>query len=246
MAEKFYTELAKYYDRFHSYIDYSKESQFILGIIKKYRPDAKTLLDMCCGTGEHAKFLKAYGFEITGVDLNKEMLEIARQKNSELKFFEGGMKNFASKNKFDLIICHFNSILYNKTKKELSQTLSNFYSLLGKGGLLIFDAVGKEIGLNPQRGKFGKGENFIFRPEWTYKENGSKECVEVDIIFEMRIDGKPKKIRDVHILGAFSLDEIKSSAERAGFQAEIFRPDKTPLEKIPGNSWKGVFVCRKG
>ena len=38
----------------------------------------RRLLDLGCGTGEHARFLHAEGFEVVGVDLSDEMLAQAR------------------------------------------------------------------------------------------------------------------------------------------------------------------------
>ncbi len=241
----FYTKLAKYYDILHSYIDYKKEAGFILEIINKYvSPGQNNFLDMCCGTGEHIKYLRKNNFKITGADLSKEMIEIARQKNPRTDFVQANMKIFTSKRKFDIILCYFNSILYNKTSADLSETLSNFFSLLLDGGILIFDGVDKSIGLNPQQAIFGKA-GYIFRTRWDHREDNGKEWIEVDMEFEIRESSKLQKVKDVHKLGAFNLDEIKNIAESSGFQVDILEPNKVPLENLNPDSWRGVFVCRK-
>lgn len=49
----------KYYDEIYSRIkSYEDEAAKVQAWIEKLRPDAKTLLDVACGTAEHARFLK--------------------------------------------------------------------------------------------------------------------------------------------------------------------------------------------
>lgn len=40
---------------------------------------SRRLLDLGCGTGEHARFLASHGFEVLGVDRSESMLERARE-----------------------------------------------------------------------------------------------------------------------------------------------------------------------
>ena len=49
-------------------------------------------MDVACGTGSHAVILKN-NFNITGVDINENMLKIAREKVPEANFIHGDMKN---------------------------------------------------------------------------------------------------------------------------------------------------------
>ena len=75
-----YKKLAKYYDLVYSWKDYKKEANKIRKLIKKYKKsEGKGLLDVACGTGGHLKFLKS-NFSCTGIDINDEMLKIAKKK----------------------------------------------------------------------------------------------------------------------------------------------------------------------
>lgn len=38
-----------------------------------------TILDVCCGTGDQLKLLRKHGFDVAGVDLSREMLEVSKK-----------------------------------------------------------------------------------------------------------------------------------------------------------------------
>lgn len=77
MTEQLYKKFAGYYDKIYEKLDHQKESEFIKWAVNKHNgSESNMLLDIACGTGRHANLLKN-DFEITGVDINKEMLDIA-------------------------------------------------------------------------------------------------------------------------------------------------------------------------
>ena len=45
---------SRYYNLLYSDKDYLGESRYIDGLIQKYSPGAKNVLDLGCGTGRHA------------------------------------------------------------------------------------------------------------------------------------------------------------------------------------------------
>jgi trans-aconitate methyltransferase len=98
----------------------------------------KTLLDMGCGTGEHLKYLSS-DFQCTRIDINRNMIRIAKNKVPNAKFKVANMINFRIKGKFDVIICLFSSIGYVQTFNNLLKTLENFYEHLNEKGLVIVE-----------------------------------------------------------------------------------------------------------
>ena len=134
-----YKKLAKYYDLIYSWKDYKKDSIKIRNLIKKYKKsDGKEFLDVACGTGEHLKYLKN-NFSCTGIDINNEMLKIAKKKVKGIVFKKSNMINFHLNKKFDVIICLFDSIAYLKTYRNLEKTIKCFYKHLKHGGVMIIE-----------------------------------------------------------------------------------------------------------
>jgi len=131
---------AKYYDIIYSGKDYKKESEKVRAIIRKYCTSGGTeLLDVACGTGNHIAYLAKH-YRITGTDISKTMLAIARKKYPHVKFAAGDMRSFDLKKKFDAVVCLFSSVGYMKTPGNLEKAIGNFSRHLKPGGVMIIEA----------------------------------------------------------------------------------------------------------
>ena len=60
-------EYANTYDALYENKDYEKECDFIEAIFSKGSLNAKTVLDLGCGTGGHALVLAKRGYEVLGL-----------------------------------------------------------------------------------------------------------------------------------------------------------------------------------
>ena len=114
MGNLLYGKLARYYDKLNSQVDYKRESNFILELLEKKNLPRKSLLDVGCGTGNHLVHLKEKFEVIIGIDINEEMLQIARKKLPGIDFLKGDMRKFSLNRLFDSIICMFGVITYNR------------------------------------------------------------------------------------------------------------------------------------
>lgn len=135
-----YDKEAEYYDIFNE--QNSKIiNQSINSILKKY--NAKTVLDLACGTGSQVFYLTENGYHVTGYDINPKMLSIAKEKaekrNLAIPFLEGDMHTTVA-GSFDAVITIFNAIGH-LTKKDFEKTLDNIYQNLQENGIYIFDIL---------------------------------------------------------------------------------------------------------
>lgn len=110
-------------------------------ILKKY--NVQNVLDLTCGTGSQVFHLLKCGFEVTGSDISKGMLRIAKRKAKQekikIKFLHGDMRNI-NVGKFDAAITIFNAIGH-LTKAGFNKTIKNIHRNLHDGGIYIFDII---------------------------------------------------------------------------------------------------------
>ncbi|MFW5902483.1 MAG: class I SAM-dependent DNA methyltransferase [archaeon] len=207
MEKHGYKDLAHIYDTINQNKDYSRETDFLEKIFRDR--EVETILDVGCGTGTHMKLLEEKGFECNGIDLNREMLEVAREKvKGELT--QGNMKNFDLNNKYDAITCLFAAFNHLKNLKEVEKALKCFKKHLNEEGVLMIDLH------NPQRNgkKHEKFGDIELKMKWRYNPETRKEHTKVT--FKV----KGKKIKDEHTLRIYSIDEMKEILERTGFSVQ--------------------------
>ena len=106
--------------------------------IRRYHPEAKTVLELACGSGNILRGL-ADDYEVTGLDLSQPMLAIARSKVPQAKLVHGDMTDFDLRQTFDVVICVFDSINHLPRFDQWTAVLERAEAHLSPGGLFIFD-----------------------------------------------------------------------------------------------------------
>jgi SAM-dependent methyltransferase len=138
---------ARYYDLLYQDKDYISEAQFIHKLIQNNAPDATTILELGCGTGNHALLLAEAGYRVYGVDLSAEMLQYANERcdrvspelAARLKFSQGDLRQVRLDRKFDVVLALFHVISYQTTNEDLLAAFTTAKTHLQPGGLFIFD-----------------------------------------------------------------------------------------------------------
>ena len=219
-----YKELASYYDLIYHWKDYKTESITIKDLIKNYKKsDGNQLLDVGCGTGMHIEYFKD-DFSCTGIDINNEMVEVAKSKVNEVIFEQGDMINFNLKTSFDVIICLFSSIGYVKTYSNLEKTIKNFANHLKKGGVLIVEPWFTKSAF--WAGKPGMttydGEDVKIARLNTTKVEGDLSIMEMHYLIAEK-DQDIKHFVDIHELGLFEHDKTLEIMKKANFESEFLK-----------------------
>ncbi len=107
------------------------------------------ILELCCGTGRITIPLGKTGLDVTGLDLNEEMLGEAKRKakkeNLNISFVKGDMRNFEMNEKFQLILIPFNSIHCLYETEDFISTLKTVSNHLKEGGYFIIDYFNPDL-----------------------------------------------------------------------------------------------------
>ena len=132
-----FSKSAQIYDAVYSAKDYAGEARRLKTFIAEHKRSAgNTLLDIACGTGGHVPYLcDEYAYE--GLDLDPQMLAIARERNPGIAFHQGDMVNFDLGRQFDVVTCLFSSIGYARSVAKLEQAMAAMARHLLPGGVLL-------------------------------------------------------------------------------------------------------------
>jgi len=225
-----YKEFAKYYDIFYSKKDYKKEVDFIKNFLNK---DDK-ILDIGCGTGIHASYLESDGYIVDGLDLNKEMLSVAKNRlNGTL--YNQNMLNIKIDRKYDVIISMFAVINHLKNINELEMTFKNIKNILNENGVIIIDLH------NPINSgtKTNVYNNLKRTMTWNYDKENKIEITNINFMVD------DVYYKDTHIFKIFTIEEIKKCAKKIGLKVVNIHENYN-IDKVGNEDSKNLqFIIKK-
>ena len=245
--EKLYTTFAQYYDRIHEHRDYPKQVEYLVRLIDEFKLSrGQKVLDVCCGTGAHAGLMQEKGFDVTGYDLAEEMLGQATRKYPRVRFIRGDMRDLELGERFDVITCWFNSILYNQDPDQLHGTLSSFRRHLRPGGIAVFDMVHKAIGAGSRRQDYAYQDDEVEitdSHQWVYSP--LRDILEYRVWLTIQTGGHTEEVFDCHEMGAFTFDEVRLMLDDIGFEVFVLGRDFDQIVDLAPRAPGAVFVARR-
>jgi SAM-dependent methyltransferase len=142
MDEAYGLRLAEIYDMVYTvgrHKDYVAEVAALVELIRKQHPEADSILDVACGTGEHLRHLRERFGHVEGLELSEPMRAKATAKVPQVVVHAGDMRDFALGRTFDVVVCLFSAIGYARSVAELRAATRAMTAHLAPGGLLIID-----------------------------------------------------------------------------------------------------------
>jgi SAM-dependent methyltransferase len=209
-----FLESSELYDAIYHFKNYARECEILRAVIAVAAPGARTILDVACGTGEHAKFLKEH-YAVDGVDLNENYLRAARLKNPAGRYTRADMTGFDLATTYDAVTCLFSAIGYVRTVELMERAIACMARHVKPGGVLIV-----EPWLTPDDWK--PGASFIHGGEigadkvCRMSHSGQEGNLSVLLLHYLR--GRPDGIEHYSErleLGLFTRDEMTRAFESA-------------------------------
>jgi ubiquinone/menaquinone biosynthesis C-methylase UbiE len=221
----FTNELAKYYDAMRTHRDYGKEVRFADSLIQKYCPGTKRVLDLCCGTGEHAIQMTKLGYEVTGIDLSNDMLAIAREKAENLdlsiNFICGNVYNVDVSEKYRAAYCLGYTLLYMTDHSKAVDFFDAVKHALEPGGVFVVDFINgwsiiKEWHKDKATYRFDDATIFLSEQATLDRKNRLKH-VEFQYLIDNR-NGQVKTVFAEEDLRIYFEDEVGLLLSSCGFE----------------------------
>lgn len=247
-----FNKYARHYDLLYRDKDYRSETNYVHAIIQRYRPGARTVLNLGCGSGRHDRYLAELGYQVTGVDISDEMLSAARiaaREMDRLEYHLGDLRSFRAGKKFDAVISLFHVISYQISNKDLVDAFKTAHFHLEPDGAFIFDCwYGPGVltdrpavrvkNLEDDRLKVTR----IAKPDM--KANQNVVDVNYQIFIRDKENNTTEEFSETHQMRYLFEPEVQELLSQAGFtlaSAEEWL-SAAPLDF---SSWNAVFVGNK-
>ncbi len=219
-----FTKSTRFYDAIYAFKDYESEAAQLNQRIRTHAPSpSPTVLDVACGTGLHLAYLKDQ-YTVEGLDLDPNMLEIARRRCPGVPFHQGDLVDFDLGRTFNAVLCLFSSIGYAKTVARMRQAVETMARHLRPGGLLVV-----EPWLTPEVFETGRFDAlFVDEPELkiaritTTSLEGTLSII--DFHYLVGTSDGVAHFTERHEVGLFTHDEYLDAFRDAGLSVD-FDPD---------------------
>lgn len=229
------------YGHFYDATQRKPDGARYLRLLQRSHPRARTLLEIACGTGAHLAALAGH-YEVTGLDISRTMLRYARRRLPEVRFHRQDMAGFKLKERFDAVICPYDSINHMLRLQDWVRTFKAVKQHLNPRGVFIFDT---HTEYNLRR--------LARAPTWVHPFGGNLLILKVSIsstgvsdwdirVFEHMKRGAYRLRREVIQERSFAHRKIVR-ALRSCFD-EVHTYDRQGLARPKANSERLFYVCR--
>jgi SAM-dependent methyltransferase len=227
---------AEYYDVIYAaFKDYAAEVAQVTSLLRCLNPRCHTVLDVGCGTGEHARRLAAEGFAVDGLDIEPAFVRIASQKHPAGRFVVADMSDFQLPDRYDALLCLFSSIGYLRTLDRVTRALACFNEHLASGGVALVEPwfppgvfeANREVTHSAEAQGIKVSRHARTETEGTLSR----------LLFEYEIEdhGEVRRVSEVHELGLFTTEEMMQAFRDAGLEVE---------HDPEGLTGRGLFIAR--
>lgn len=245
MPDSQFNEIAYYYDDLMAGVPYELWVRYIEDILRRLEYHPRTVLDVACGTGNVSEVLASRGYQVVGVDISEQMIEVARSKASNVEYHAQDVAELKLGRRFDLAVSLFDSLNYVTDIEQLRRGIRRVAEHLVQGGLFIFD-VNTIYALShhffDQANLASEREpRYVWRSEY---DHATRICT-VDMTFEVTgNDGETRQFKEVHIQRGHTLEELTQWLIEAGFEVvETFHAYR--FRRPSRRSDRVFFVARK-
>lgn len=234
-----YGDMARlYHYLFGEEYDYSGQAD---AATRKAPENVRRIVDGGCGTGGLTKLLaeRYPEAEVTGVDLNSPMLDVAKEENSRenIEYRQENLLNFEENADIYAVfgtVNHFN-------EDEITEVFQNIFDSLNSGGVLAFDFK------SPESEKHQDGyvnhwstetDDFeVENPVMTVYDNG-QAYYSFSFCFRERETGEEFYTGELMEIELYTREEILNMLTDVGFKQEN-------IEFRDEGAQRGVFVAKK-
>ena len=227
-----YGEFASVYDRLMDDFDYPRWAEYYMELIARAGCRPKKLCDCACGTGSMSVEFAKRGMVVTGVDISRDMLEIAavkaRRAAQKIMFTAQDMTELALPRPVDALVCACDGVNYLTEPQSIEKFFRAVHAALRPGGCLAFDISSRHKLENVIGSGFFGEERDDIAYIWSNALDAERHIVDMDLTFFVRQDGDMyRRFTEKHRQRAHSADEMEKALLECGFADIRIYGDRT-------------------
>lgn len=219
------------------------------GVGNPLEQEKNLVVDLGCGTGVLTEMLFDEGFDVMGIDLSEDMLEVARcsaeESGKQILYLQQDMRELDLFCTAGTIISSCDSVNYITNPEELTEVFRKVNLFLYPGGLFIFDfnTAYKYRDVIGDTTIAENREDVSFIWENQYDEESCINRYDLTLFLKGE-DGRFDKKEETHFQRGYTLTEIQGMLEAAGLKAVSF-DDLERKCKADDNSERILVVARE-
>ena len=228
-----YGSFACVYDKFMDNVPYKEWGKYLKSLLEEQGISDGLMLELGCGTGSLTEILADAGYDMIGVDLSADMLDIAMEKRKQsgnnILYLLQDMREFELYGTVKAAVSICDSMNYILEKEDLVQVFKLVNNYLDPSGIFIFD-MNTEYKYTHllADGTFAENrEESSFIWENFYDEE--ERINEYDLTLFIKEGELFRKFEETHYQRCYSLDEVKEAAKEAGMDEHIPKPIDTKM-----------------
>jgi ubiquinone/menaquinone biosynthesis C-methylase UbiE len=210
--------VAPYYDALMNNVPYRMWVGYYLLLLSQQDAHPKSVLDVCCGTGNMCELLHDEGFKMTGIDLSPGMIEEARRKATEnnlpIRYECMDASTFELNKTFDAALSFYDSLNNITDPEALQNAFHRVAAHLEPGGSWIFDlntAYAFEQRMFDQQHLKPTAD---LRYKWIGEWDPDARLITVHMSFW----DQDREFTETHVQRAYEEVDIREMLEKAGFE----------------------------
>ena len=242
-----YSDFAYIYDRLMiDDVNYEKWADYIENLFDMHGVNPSLVCDLACGTGNITIPLAKRGYDMTGVDISEDMLNLAREKSQglDILYLCQSISRLDLYGTMDAFLCMIDGVNYVISPKLLINAFSRMRTcFMNPDAVFIFDISTRHklksiIGNNT----FIHSDRDVFY-SWQNRYIESKNISDMLLTFFVRDNGRYRRFEERHIQRAYTESELRFILKKAGF-SKIDTYHELTFEPPRPDSERIVFVCR--
>lgn len=200
--------------------------QFLRRSVGRGRP--VRVLDLCCGTGQLARYFLDRGCAVTGVDLSADMLAHARRnagphlEAGTAAFIQADAANFTAPGSFAFVTSTYDAINHLPDREALRGCLMSVKRLTEPGGQFVFDLNTRHGLLERWNGTMAVDDDRVFLVNRGQYDGGPRAEMTITGFVPDADHGGYRRFDETAFNTVFALADVAQQAFETGWSEVYF------------------------